>query len=235
MNSTDFNCRIPIAGLILLALASLCTGSVQAQTFGLMLIGEDTVLTQDHYGSIVISADDVTLDCDEHLIISDDPGNTWGVSSGLNNITVRNCHAVDHRVGFGFNLTSNLTLRNNSARGSTWCGFCVDHTERAMLISNVATDNHYGMIVGRSSGVTLIGNTANWNVEGGFDAVLDQDCSLISNNADDNVYFGLSLRDSGNCRVIHNVACGNGAADARLIRGFDNLFQANQFCTTSGL
>lgn len=222
-------------GLILCLVFGSGVLPAQAQTVGLMLIGEDTVLTQDHYGSTAITADGVTLDCDGHFIISDNPGKTTGVGiDSRHGVTVKNCHAIDHSRGFFPLLATDVTLQNNTATGNTWAGFDVGLTVGGMLISNEAFGNHYGIVLSRTSEVSMIGNIATGNVEGGIDVVASDSCFLINNNADDNVYFGLSLRATDNCSVIRNQACGNGASDGRLIGGSGNRFQANEFCTTSG-
>lgn len=224
------------ASIITLFVCTLCGVSVtEAQTNGLMWLTSDTVLSDDHVGSIVIGADGITLDCDNHLVISDNPGNTTGiVVDSRSGVTVQNCHAIDHNRGFFSLLSTDVSFRFNTVVGSTWAGFDLGLTVGGELIENLAADNHYGIVLSRSSDILLRGNTATHNVEAGLASGQSADCLLVNNNVDENAHFGILLSSSSGFNVIHNEACGNGNADARVVDGSDNRFQANHFCVTSG-
>jgi hypothetical protein len=57
-----------LLGAIVFVLATVApAGADPPSTDGNMFLGEDTVLTQDHVGSIILS-DGVTLDCDGHTV-----------------------------------------------------------------------------------------------------------------------------------------------------------------------
>ena len=81
-----------------------------------MTIIDDTTLTENHEGNIIIGADDITLDCDGRMVL----GSGLGFGIDLNDrtgVTVKNCHVEGFGAGFGIQgSASNNTLRNNMAK-----------------------------------------------------------------------------------------------------------------------
>ncbi len=65
--------RFGVWGLSLL-LFSLLPIPAHATT-GTLTINADTTLTEDHYGSIIIGTDDITLDCGGHSVTGPGSGN----------------------------------------------------------------------------------------------------------------------------------------------------------------
>jgi len=68
-----------------------------------MTITSDTTLTEDHYGSIEIAADDITLDCAGYSVIGPSP-DPWPVDGVLvdhhSGVTIANCVASGFVNGF---------------------------------------------------------------------------------------------------------------------------------------
>ena len=91
-----------IPGLAVLLLAVLAP-SARAGTPGTMTITSDTTLTEDHYGSIEIAADDITLDCAGYSVIGPSP-DPWPVDGVLvdhhSGVTIANCLASGFVNGF---------------------------------------------------------------------------------------------------------------------------------------
>jgi parallel beta-helix repeat protein len=180
-------------------------------TTGTLTITADTTLPEDHDGSIVIGADNVSLNCDNHTV-------TGGVSIGSpfpggsrGGVTVKNCRAsffTLNRAG-GATLTGNTatgsslfygfgffegfgTFTGNTAIGNAGTGFHFDHVS-VILKENVATGNGGdGFRFGGGGGVTLTGNTAAGNDGTGFRLVFFGG-TLKENTAMDNGGDGFYL------------------------------------------
>ena len=94
--------RLLIAGVVVLLLAALAP-SARAGTPGTMTITSDTTLTEDHFGSIEIAADDITLDCAGFSVIGPSP-DPWPVDGVLvdqhSGVTIKNCTASGFVNGF---------------------------------------------------------------------------------------------------------------------------------------
>lgn len=211
----------------------------------MMCVDSDTTLTQDYFGDVVITADDVTLNCDGHEILGSAPSPPFmpglrhaGIElTGRSGVTVENCVVSGFEYGF-------WVLESNSNR----------------FIGNDASNNGTGFVLSYSASNELRDNQANNNTSIGFDlgevswlppprsasgVRHSSDNTLIGNTADNNGSIGFrSWGMSSNNTFEDNRACGSGSGiDAREawdILGFPpsgeeyppSTYVGNEFCVS---
>ncbi|UCD40167.1 MAG: right-handed parallel beta-helix repeat-containing protein [Candidatus Bathyarchaeota archaeon] len=157
-----------------------------------LTITTDTTLTEDYFGTIVIGADNVTVDGGGHMIIGPAPDvlicdpedsqtiypssyNSWGCIIGILiegriGVTVKNCSVTGFGIGFYLSDTNGSTLQENTANNNVFTGFVLSSSSNNILRNNTANGNREGDGTGfsleRSFGNTLQGNTVNNNSQG---------------------------------------------------------------------
>ena len=194
---------LPVALLVMLAL----TASVApASTTGTLEITTNTTLTEDHYGEIVIGADNITLDCAGHSVTKID----------------------GYDLGVKIKSYTGVTVKNCTVSGFDGGGFVV-YTSGNKLVNNTATANPGpGFQIQSASGNTLVGNKADNNNHGGFklnNAFLNV---LRGNSASGNVPNGFGLLDgSSNNLLTGNSATANDQSGFYISGGSDNTLRAN--------
>jgi parallel beta-helix repeat protein len=228
-------------------------------TTGTLTITADTTLTEDHTGGIVIGADNITLNCDNHTVTG--PGGN-GISIGSlhvfrSGVTVKNCHvsnflasgfiiraggttltgntATGNREhGFGF-FESHGTYTGNTAAGNGFDGFHFDLSSGTMKENTATGNGGSGFNFESTRRATLKENTATDNGSGFVLSSADQN-TLTENTADNNGGNGFSLHHSKGNTLKENAACDNQDFDAfQDGTSTDNVFKENDFCTTSGI
>src|SRR5262245_35248045 len=84
--------------LLAVALTAIAASPSQANTFGTLYISADTTLTDNHDGDVVITSDNITVDCGGHLISGNLP---VGIRlEGRTHVTVQNCEVSGFVRGF---------------------------------------------------------------------------------------------------------------------------------------
>ena len=204
-------------------------------TSGTMTVTHSTVLTEDHNGYIVIAADNVTLDCANHLVTGTGSGNVIQIQ-GQTGVTVETCshgrqlrafrheharseHALEqhellqlkHRdrpAQLPFGHRSSPTRRPiTAAMGSTLNG-----SSQNQLKGNLSQGNGYAgfSLAFGSKGNLLATNQATANVGSGFDVGGSNDNTLSMNRSEGNDSRGYWLVESGGLVLLGNAAIGNG-------------------------
>ena len=131
-------------------------------TSGNLIITTDTILTEDHLGSIFILADGVTLDCDSHTVTGS--GSLTGIGlDGRTGVTIRNCNVTNFVFGFNLTRSSGITLEGNTASLNSGNGFILQVSSNNILFDNTANNNVNGFAMFESSENLLEGNTASDN------------------------------------------------------------------------
>src|SRR6266545_3673360 len=117
------------AALAALLLLLLVPGTSLATT-GTLLITSDTTLTENHDGSIVIGADNVTLDCAGHEVRG--PGFAGVLLVGRSGVMVKNCRATGflHGVVLIGGSVGNTLTGNTAYADSRWWGLMATHSSR---------------------------------------------------------------------------------------------------------
>ncbi len=99
---------------VMFTIAPISMPTVHAITYTLTITA-DTTLTEDQNGNIIIAANDVTLDCNGHIV------NGTGVGNGIllerrTNVTVKNCFVTNFERGFFLNNSVGNTFVKNMLR-----------------------------------------------------------------------------------------------------------------------
>jgi parallel beta-helix repeat protein len=172
----------------------LPSGSISTLT-----ITTDTTLTEDYFNTtIVIGADDITLDGHGHWIIGPSPDYIYypDTEDVMPNAT----------IGILLKGRTGVTIKNCRVTSFTF-GYYLDSSDGNILQENVATNNGDGFFLGESEWNTLQGNMANDNVFIGF----------VLESSSDNIFRDNTAIGSGDDPP-------NGF---ELGRSFRNTFQGN--------
>jgi parallel beta-helix repeat protein len=119
--------------------------------FPTLIITEDTILTEDHSGEIIIEADNVTLDGNGHTITG--PG-AWGWNSTMRmwvpvtgisinwraGVIVKNCRVTNFAYGLTLDMSDYCTLMNNTVYGNVWSGISVTFSLNNNILANTVYD-----------------------------------------------------------------------------------------------
>lgn len=203
-------------------------------TTGTLTITGSTTLSEDHYGSIVIGADDVTLDCAGHQVIypGTNPGGPGGgiLLVGRTGVTVENCHvtgAYQYPVAVMQGSSGN-TLRDNTATGYIRNGFSlVDGADNNTLTGNVATGGLHGFWVVDASGNVLADNQS---YDSGFQlgngpGTTTTNNTLVNNTSSGSIHASFSVFGANGNTVTNNTATHNGVAGFSAMVASGNTFR----------
>jgi parallel beta-helix repeat protein len=155
--------------------AALAVPAVPAgATSGTLMIGADTTLTEDHSGDIVITADNVTLDCDGHTVTGAGAG--LGIVIGINRsgVTVTDCEVTNFTDGIHVTESDDITLIGNNAHHNSSVGIILNLSNGNTLTGNQVNDNGFGkhatfgFLLLDSDDNELTNNSANRNGETNF-------------------------------------------------------------------
>jgi parallel beta-helix repeat protein len=170
-------------------------------------VTSDTTLTEDHRGSILIDADNVTLDCAGFRVVG--LGSDPRVANGIvvayqTGVTIRNCRVEGFHFGILLNsvglsrvldntLTANTTgmfladadgslIARNEARGNPGSGFDGSDFDWNTFASNTAAQNGGGFNMTRVSHNTFRLNVVTNNEAHGFKIFDDTDWNVFDGN-----------------------------------------------------
>ncbi|MEM7817659.1 MAG: right-handed parallel beta-helix repeat-containing protein, partial [Candidatus Aenigmatarchaeota archaeon] len=159
-----------------------------------------------------ISAHNVTLDCNGHMI--DGIGSGYGINNtgGYDNVTIKNCVITDFYYGAYFENDARFGKVLNSALESNTYGIYASNAVNATIAGNrVANNSQYGAILSSVSNSIVSNNTFGSN---GVGLVLSG-CSNITVNgsaASGNLY-GFYIYNALNVSVINSTASENSRYD----------------------
>jgi parallel beta-helix repeat protein len=219
-------------------------GVAAAQTSGTLVVTSDTTLTTDHQGSIVIGANDVSLDCAGYSVIG--PGSGPEIVDGIvidghSGVTVRNCMVQQFGYGIVVRNSSAALLERNEVRwnrlsGIDVCCGSVDVVVRQNTMHENGLDTGYSGIDVEygSSDVVVSGNTSWGNGGNGFYIYQSSNLMFDNNDAYSNSRgfdLDLEVTDStfSNNRTVNNA--GDGVS---VVLSDDNRFIANEVSGNGG-
>ncbi|MFH1789352.1 MAG: right-handed parallel beta-helix repeat-containing protein [Candidatus Altiarchaeota archaeon] len=161
--------------------------------------------------ALTIAVDNITLDCDGHLLTGNGTG--YGVS-GINkyNITIQNCVISNFQYGIYLRESENNYLNDN----------IINDSERGIFISLLGNN-------------TLLGNIANNNIyEGIYIGKFSHYNRLYNNTAGNNGRDGIFIYSASNNTLIDNIADSNGEHGFYIMGIVDtdigNTLYNNRFC-----
>jgi parallel beta-helix repeat protein len=242
--------RFGIAVVTTLVIGIGVAPTTAGATTGTLFVGTSTVLTEDHLGQIVVTADNVTLDCAGHQV----SGTGFaGISVvDLSGVTVTRCRVSGFTNGINVFRTNAVTLRGNTASGNQ-NGLAVGASSSASVLGNVSSANAIDgvMLTDGNSGSYLSGNlsTANgnqgfsaygagagnvWfantahNDNGGFFLGNSNGNSLIANLSSGHRFSGFQFEHSDGTTLLANVATGNASDGFNFQDSAGNTVTGNQ-------
>jgi parallel beta-helix repeat protein len=184
-------------------------------TEGHLTIAVDTVLTEDHRGTIAV-AGGVALDCAGHTVtpLSDEATSGPGISILTDGATIRNCLVVGFEIGIEAESSSGISNVDNQVSDSVrlsmvtgnGIGIQLEYVTDSVVSGNRSTDNEGRGFDILGDRITVTDNTASGNYAEGF-LVYGSTIELRGNTASTNsVGFGIS---GTNHTVSHNTAMSN--------------------------
>ena len=206
--------RLPLLACLALALLVSPGGSSSASaspTVGTLLIGSDTVLTEDHHGPVVFTAGLVTLDCAGHTIHGEGDGVGVLIAPPVMAVTVRNCEVTGFERAIQVFATARIVVRDNVTTANGY-GVVVEFSSEVLVEDNRATNNTFaGFAIGQSSQLQLHRNTSNNNGRNGFEThTFSNNVEFIDNTANGNVDHGFGESHTFANHYRGNTATNNG-------------------------
>lgn len=133
--------NLGVAALVCVAAAVLLSPTASGSS-GALVITSNTLLTEDHEGSIVVARNGVTLDCAGHTLNGAGPGSGPGVElSGRRNVTIKSCRVTNFDSGLLVVATSGSRFMNNVAESNRLSGFELYVSSGNVLAGNRADGN----------------------------------------------------------------------------------------------
>jgi TolB protein len=197
-----------------------------APSTGTLVITSDTTLTKDHFGSIVIDADDVTLDCAGFRVVgpSSDPTVQEGiVVAHRSGVTIRNCVVQGFPRGILLDSSTATTVVGNRLEGNSDYGIFLFDADGNTLVRNTATGNAGSGFGGSDFDRNVFEhNRATANGGSGFDMTRSSHNTFEGNVVMANAGHGFKIFDDTDRNVFsRNRANGNGMTGFLMYGGFD--------------
>ncbi len=185
-------------------------------TTGTLVITMNTTLSEDHFGNIIIDADNITLDCAGHAVTGSGSG-TGILIQSKTGVTVKNCNVSNFRDGIVLRFGSGNTLQDNTASGNDVSGFIISNTSDNTLTGNTARDNgSIGFNLGSASDNAFTENTARNNGVNGFlifwagpPALPTSGNTFTRNIAIENGFAGFAIGSARDNTLMENTASSN--------------------------
>ena len=203
-----------------------------------LTITEDTVICEGSYnvpGGIILETDNVSLVCQDSLIVGDNTSIALNISN-VNNVSVENCTFVDYQSGILLEQTSNSWLTNNNVSNMSLIGIHLLNSEGNTLRNNVMDNNYNGFGVEEgwindiddsntinNLPVIYLINPTNLVIgeQAGYIVIINGDTIEINNQIINSALYGLTVVDS-NDLIVDGSRFSNGKV-GMYIDNVDNL------------
>lgn len=213
-----------IITILLSSIAATAAPAAQA-TSGTLTITKNTVLTRDHYGSIIIAADGITLNGNGHSIIGNGSGD--GIYfRDQTEVTIKNLKIKNFSRGItiygdsSYNNIKGNTISHNKQDGIRIGGV---YTRKNTISGNTISNNGgSGIYLEVSRENIITGNTILKN--GGTGIYLDTVCdrTTITGNTISKNSRGIYVRVSRSNTLTDNIISNNEHEGVSLIVSSDN-------------
>src|SRR2546425_693643 len=217
---------------------------VTSLSSGTLIITSNTTLPENPHGTIVIDADNVTLDCAGDTVFGPgEPGYSGGINVGYlrTGVTVTQCTVTGFDVnGIFAAAASNGRYEANIIYGNAANGMHLDNGSNNIVVGNTSrSSGGIGIVLTRSSGSanTIRNNVANRNTHDGFTIYKSDRNGFTGNTANNNDTFGFVLFGGSSSNTFtDNVVRSNGFFDAwDEGSGTGNVWLSNNFGTRAGI
>ncbi|TSC95411.1 MAG: periplasmic copper-binding [Parcubacteria group bacterium Athens1014_10] len=184
-----------IAPVLIFLLIGLPLKPLLANGEEIVNIGVNTVLTADINGRVVITANNITLDCNGYKIIGTSDGDEdedgYNDGNGIylyskNNVTVKNCVIENFETGIYSISSSSNTYKENNILSNLYEGIFLSNSNNNSFIGNDISNNRYNGIQLSDSNYNNINN------------------NKISYNSFNSLGVGISLFNSSHNNIFEN-------------------------------
>ena len=203
-----------------------------------LIITEDTVLDSDITGSVLINADNITLDCNNHTITGNYPY-YYGPGIYLNNrenVTIKNCIITNFTFGIYLYNSNHSQILNNNASFNGADGIRLHRSSNNTIDNNICSSNvGVGILLWApySNNNNVFNNNCSDNREG--ISLFYSHHSNITNNNILNNGNGMRLFNSSDTHIIDNNIESADWAEGIIVWISSNVeIRDNQF-TNSGI
>ncbi|MFH1290541.1 MAG: NosD domain-containing protein [Nanoarchaeota archaeon] len=196
-------------------------------------IAEDITLTEDLLNcpedGIIIGANDITLDCDNHLITGS--GENHGIYLGYRDrVTIKNCKVQNFNIGIYLLRSSENTVSDNELKSNAYSGISVRQNSDNNIISgnNLINNSFNGIIVVHTSNNNVLSeNTANKNGHG-ISVIYYSYNNTLSRNTLNKNSCGIILDHEAESNVVsENTANNNRHCGILIVSSFSNVLTDN--------
>ena len=190
-------------------------------------IDSDFTFTEDIYGPIIITADNIVIDGNGFKL----KGGGTGIGFYLNGrtgVTIKNVAIERWTYGFYLSFSDFNILTENTVANGLY-GFYLYSSSNNLLLNNIANQNKYiGFYLRFNSEFNVLTyNTATENYEAGFHLLESSDNNFLSDNIAINNGHGFYLRDSNYNAFLNNIADGSTYSGFSLTNSSYNIFLGN--------
>lgn len=183
-----------IITILLSSIVTIAAPAAQA-TSGILTITKNTVLTADHYGNIIITADGITLNGNGHTVSGDGTG--YGVLlDHRTGVTIKNLKVKNFDRGIYLYFSNDTIVTGNTFSNNEWYGIDLDRSSENTITRNTASNNQVGIALFPASNNNIVtSNTASSNRGVGI--------GLVSSGS--NIFTGNTVSDNSEGRGIQLV------------------------------
>lgn len=206
---------------------------ILGQTTGTLFITEDTTLTENHEGNIIIGANDVTLDC--HGFTVSGSGDDFGIElANRSGVRVRRCNVQGFIHGFDITFSSNNRFEENMSEnnvprldGSGGFGFRISDSSNNTFTENMSANRRLGFLIRSSSSNTFTKNISENNGRDGFRIQSSSNNTFAENISGSNNRSGFRIEDSSSNTFAENISENNFRRGFRIDESSSNTFTKN--------
>ena len=213
--------------------------SLAMASSGTLQVTSNTILTEDHYGNVVIQGNNITLDCANHTVSG--PG-VAGFNGGIEvdfgtGIIVKRCKVTGFNVNGIYAVgTSNSRYENNTIIGNGANGMHLDGGFGNQVTGNAVRSNGGNGIAITTSAQTVIEqNTVQDHETRDGIAVINSDHNMVVANTSSGNGNGFSVDGGVSNDLVSNTANANHGTGFLFIRSANsnsawlNTSNGNQF------
>ncbi|MGQ9684277.1 MAG: NosD domain-containing protein, partial [Anaerolineae bacterium] len=183
-------------------------------------------LTQDLTKSVLVQADNLTLDGAGHTMTGTGSGDGIYLD-GRSGVTIRNLTVRRFARAFVLLASTEITVTASTASNSTYGYYLNNAASLCFLEGNTASDNDYGFYLRTVSEITLEENVASGNRFRGFHVERSSMNELSRNQALSNGQDGIYLQAAHYNTLDSNRSDGNGNYGLRVEACAANTLHAN--------
>lgn len=139
-------------------------------------------------GTIVITASNVSFDCNSSVIDGNDDGGLGLIVSNANNVSIANCSFADYSTNYYVNHSTNVSIVNSQSQGSMNAGILIYDSDNNTLSGIVSSSEIFNAISIQDTNRTTV-YSSNISSPGNDGIILD--------SSDNNLFISVIVLDAG--------------------------------------